>query len=299
MTIETSSKAEWIEKNQAALWLKHQTLGLLHYISFLMRKDENERSMVSDTNHPFEDCADWHELDKVPDAGKIRQGLLVMHNGIRVLPTAYQGYAHSKLMEKALGIHEAQEERLFRDVISQLSSGSSMMELGSYWSYYSLWFQKAITNARTIEIEPKLSHLNYGKRHFEINSYKGEFLQAGIGSESSQQGQLRIVTIDELMSLFSLEKLTILHSDIQGFELEMLQGAAKALQKYTIDFFFISTHSDDLHKACVSYLSDAKYKILDHYRISESWNPDGLIVAQSPMIPEIILKPAARIKLEN
>lgn len=299
MPVENNSKALWIEKNQTLLWFKHRTLRFLHFISFLIRKDENERRMASDSNHPFQGCSDWHELDKVPDAGKIYQGLLVMHNGVRVLPTAYQGYGHGKLMQRSLGIHEAQEERLFRDVICQLPSDSSMMELGSYWSYYSLWFQQVVANARTIMVEPKLSHLNYGKRHFEINSFKGEFLQAGIGKESDQEDGLEIVTIDELMSSFSLEKLSILHSDIQGYELEMLQGAEKTLQKYAIDFFFISTHSDSLHEDCLSHLINANYKILDHYRISESWNPDGLIVAQSPMIPEISLKPAARIKLEG
>jgi hypothetical protein len=298
MKIETNSKAEWIEKNQITLWLKHKTLRFLHFISYTIGQDENERQMASDPNHPFQDCADWYELEKVPDAGKIRHGLLVMHNGIRVLPTAYQGYGHGKSMERALGIHEAQEERLFRDVIRQLPPGSSMMELGSYWSYYSLWFQQAIANARTIMIEPKLSHLNYGKRHFEINSFPGEFLQAGIGSESQQQDGLKIVTVDELMASFSVEKLTVLHSDIQGFELDMLKGAKKTLEKYAIDFFFISTHSDALHEACISHLIEAGYKILDDYRISESWNPDGLIVAQSPLIPEISLKPASRIAAE-
>jgi hypothetical protein len=299
MLVETGSKAEWIEKNPAALWMKHKILRFLHFISFSIAQDENERRMAFDTNNPFQDCSDWHELDKVPDAGKVRQGLLVMHNGIRVLPTAYQGYGHGKLMGRALGIHEAQEERLFRDIIQQLPTGSSMMELGSYWAYYSLWFQQVITNARTFAVEPKLSHLNYGKRHFEINSFEGEFLQAGIGSESSQQGQLRIVTIDELMTSFALEKLSILHSDIQGFELDMLKGAEKALKTYAIDFFFISTHSDSLHEACLTHLCAANYKILDHYLISESWNPDGLIVAQSPMIPEIILKPASRIAIAS
>ncbi len=292
--IAGSSKANWIEANSILLWLKHRLLRVLHYIDFQLRKDQNEILMASATGNPFEDCPDWHELEKVNDAGKVRHGHLVMHNGIKVLPTAYQGYGHGKLMQRALGIHEPQEERLFRDTLLQLPAHSTMVELGSYWAYYSLWFQSRIPNARSIMVEPKLSHLNYGKRHFQINSFQGDFLEAGVGKQSVSSEHLRIVTVDELFDIFSLEKISILHSDIQGYELEMLQGAEKALSKQAIDFFFISTHSDTLHEACLSHLKNARYRILDSYRIDESWNPDGLIVAQSPAIPAINLKPAAR-----
>jgi hypothetical protein len=284
-----------VEQNSIMLWLKHKTLRLTHFIDFWLRQDENEKLMALSDNNPFADCPDWHELNKVEDAGKIHQGLLVMHNGIKVLPTAYEGYGHGKLMQRAMGIHEPQEERLFKDVINQLPSGSSMVELGAYWAYYSLWFQQAIPNARTIMVEPKLSHLNYGKRHFKINKFKGEFLQAGIGGESSQNSEFRVVTIDELFKFYSLDKLTILHSDIQGYELEMLHGAKTAIENFAIDLFFISTHSDELHDGCLEFLRNSGYEILDHFYIRESWNPDGLIVAQSPHAEKIVLKPSIKI----
>ena len=291
----TQSLKDLIEQNSTLLWLKHKTLRLSHFLDFLIRKDENENRMAFNTNNPFEDCPDWHELTKVPDAGKIRKDLLIMHNGVKVLPTAYQGYAHGKLMQRALGIHEPQEERLFRDVIHQLPSGSSMMELGSYWAYYSLWFQQVVSNGMSIMVEPMLAHLNYGKRHFRINNFNGEFLQAGIGGKTSQNSQFRIVTVDELFKIYSLNKLTVLHSDIQGYELEMLHGAKDAIKNLAIDFFFISTHSDTLHQDCLETLTTANYHILDHYRSIESWNPDGLIVAQSPCIPRMNLKPSIKI----
>lgn len=294
MVIEAQSKLAFLENNSFLLWLKHKTLRFTHLLSYVLRQDENERRMALDKSNPFEECQDWHELKKVTDAGQIRKGLLVMHNGLKVLPTAYQGYGHGKLMQRALGIHEPQEERLFRDVICQLPSGSSMIELGAYWAYYSLWFQQVIPNATTVMVELKLTHLNYGKRHFQINGFRGEFLQAGVGKESSNEGQLRIITIDEMLEIFSLEKVTILHSDIQGYELEMLQGAKKSLDKRAIDFFFISTHSDSLHDDCIEFLENAGYKILEQYRIHESWNPDGLIIAQSPNIPFISLKPTVK-----
>jgi hypothetical protein len=292
------SRADWLEVNPTLLWLKHKFLAVLHFIDFRLRGDDHERQMAFASGNPFDDCPEWHELEKVPDAGQVKNGFLIMHNGIRVLPTAYQGYGHGKLMQRALGIHEPQEERLFRDVITNLPSGSSMVELGSYWAYYSLWFQQVVPNAKSFMVEPKLSHLNYGRRHFKINSFQGEFLQAGVGKTSNLDSGLRIVTIDELIELYGLERLTILHSDIQGYELEMLQGAEKTIGNKAIDFFFISTHSDQLHQDCINFLQDHEYKVLDQYRIDESWNPDGLIVAQSPYCADIELKPVARKLLD-
>jgi hypothetical protein len=292
--VELGSKSKYIEQSPLLRWLKYRMLSTMHFIDFSIRRDENECDMAFSTDNPFQDCPDWWALEKIPEAGQISQGLLIMHNGLQVLPTAYYGYGHSKLMQRALGIHEPQEERLFRDVIAQLPTNSSMMELGSYWAYYSLWFHKAIPNARNIMVEPRLSNLNYGKEHFRLNSFQGEFIQAGIGKDPRQEGELRIMSVDELMHSSSIDRLTILHSDIQGYELEMLQGAEKALTDRTIDFFFISTHSDSLHEDCISHLTQYGYKILDNYRIEESWNPDGLIVAQSPRNPQIDLKPATK-----
>jgi len=257
-----------VEQNPILLWLKHKTLRLTHFIDFWLRQDENEKLMALSDNNPFADCPDWHELEKVPDAGKIRNGFLVMHQGVKVLPTAYEGYAHGKQMQRALGIHEPQEERVFRDVIHQLSPGPSMIELGAYWAYYSLWFQKVIPNATSILVEPKLTHLNYAKRHFKINKFDAQFLLAGVSDQSSNSDEMRLVTVDELLETFSLPKVTILHSDIQGFELQMLNGAKNSITNRLIDFFFISTHSDDLHDSCLKFLRDSGYLILDDFRIS-------------------------------
>jgi hypothetical protein len=294
LDIPLGSKSKYIEQNPLLRWIKYRMLSTIHYIDFQLRKDENELQMAFDTKNPFENSPDWQELEKIPAAGKIDRGLLTMHNGLRVLPTAYYGYGHGKLMQRSLGIHEPQEERLFHDILACIPANSTMMELGSYWAYYSLWFHKAVPQARNIMVEPRLSNLNYGQEHFRLNGFTGEFVLAGIGKEVKQDGELRIAGIDELMHELSVEKLAILHSDIQGYELEMLQSADKAIKDRAIDFFFISTHSDDIHQNCKSHLIESGYYILDDYRISESWTPDGLIVAQSPKLDRFNLKPAVK-----
>ena len=194
------SKFAFVEQNPLLLWLKHKTLKYTHFLDYWLRKDPNELRMAQDNKNPFQNCPDWYELEKIPEAGKVRNGLLIMHQGVKVLPTAYEGYAHGKQMQRALGIHEPQEERVFRDVIQQLSPGSSMIELGAYWAYYSLWFQKVTPNATSILVEPKLTHLNYAKRHFKINKFNAQFVLAGVSDQSSNSDEMRLVTVDELLS---------------------------------------------------------------------------------------------------
>ena len=42
------------------------------------------------------------------------------------------------------GVHEPQEEKAFLEVLNYVEKGSTMIELGSYWGFYSLWFNKKI-----------------------------------------------------------------------------------------------------------------------------------------------------------
>lgn len=47
-----------------------------------------------------------------------------------------------------------------------------------------------------------------------------------------------------------LQKINILHLDIQGEELNMLKGSVNSLSSGLIDFLFISTYSDELYTQC-------------------------------------------------
>ena len=56
-----------------------------------------------------------------------------------------------------------------------------MIELGSFWAYYSMWFAKTHPGGRNLMIEPDASNLQVGQRNFALNGLVGEFMQGSIG----------------------------------------------------------------------------------------------------------------------
>lgn len=93
------------------------------------------------------------------------------------------------------------------------------------------------------------------------------------------------VSVDELVAREKIPCLDILHADIQGSELEMLQGATSCIENKRIGFVFISTHhhaiSGDplIHQRCREFLLDHGGTILADHIVSESYSGDGLLVA--------------------
>jgi hypothetical protein len=44
-----------------------------------------------------------------------------------------------------------------------------MIELGAFWSFYSMWFNKEVENAINYMVEPDSFNLGQGKRNFKLN----------------------------------------------------------------------------------------------------------------------------------
>ncbi len=219
----------------------------------------------------------------------------------------------TQIIEKMKGHHEAQEEKVFHEVLKVIPVGSTMIELGSYWAYYSMWFQKSVKDARNFLIEPAKSSIECGMKNFEFNGLRGDFTQAFVGHISSpdwQQSELRPkmedvrqVCIKDFVKARGIDRIAILHSDIQGFEYDMLRGCGSMIDGKKMDFFFISTHGLKVHFQCRSHLIQKGYTLIAEHTPKESYSEDGLIVASaSPdAIPpiEISKRPvSARQKLK-
>ena len=66
--------------------------------------------------------------------------------------------------------------------------------------------------------------------------------------------------------------------DVQGLELDVLEGARRALQTGSVKTFLIGTHSQKLHEGCINLLAENGYVIeYDNYTTKEQ--PDGILVA--------------------
>ncbi len=106
--------------------------------------------------------SDNKRIDYVSDAGKIFPTHQLMHNGIRITLGSYYDYGNTHLLVENNGVHEPQEEYIFQQVLPFIREGGTMMELGSYWAFYSLWFASKVKNAKCIMIEPDPHKMNFG-----------------------------------------------------------------------------------------------------------------------------------------
>lgn len=246
-------------------------------------------------------CRDCDTLPKVRDAGQtfLAEGVRyqLMHNGVRVLADGYCGPWMTELIRRLNGHHEPQEEFAFHQVLEHVQPGGAMLELGSYWAYYSLWFQQQVPGARTYLIEPDPNNLHVGRMNFTLNDAPGEFFSFSVGRRSQEPAPFlcgdsdrvsRMVpqtSVDDFLTRVGLDRVELLLADIQGAELEMLHGARRAIKQGKLRFVFVSTHHHSIsgdpltHQRCLRFLEEHGAHILAAHSISESFSGDGLIVA--------------------
>jgi hypothetical protein len=224
--------------------------------------------------------SDNHLLKHVADAGKIFSDHQLMANGLKITLGSYYDYGNTHLLMENQGVHEPQEEYAFSKILSAIPAGGTMMELGSYWAFYSMWFARDIKDSKCVMIEPDPHKMNFGKLNFRMNALAGTFDAGYITDKTNLTPAIPFYSVDFLIEKHKITHLNILHSDIQGFELKMLEGCATALHDGTIDYFFISTHSNELHRECIESLRSFNYAILCDANLDESYSVDGLIVAK-------------------
>ena len=244
-------------------------------------------------------CRDCDHLPRDPRAGECfvdedGNAVQVMHNGLKVLYGRYYGSWVNEIIRRLGGVHEPQEEKVFAEVISHMPDGAAMVEAGCYWGYYSMWFAHAVPGGRAFLVEPHPNQMKTAERNFALNGLSADFTIGYFGQypeqkkriQESRVGPLPRFELGEFMALKGLARVDLLHADIQGHEEEMLDGARPLLRNGQVGFLFISTHGVR-HQACRDILDDAGYRLLAEHAVDQSASADGLLVAQSPELPEI------------
>lgn len=223
-------------------------------------------------------------IEKVPEAGYVDNNRnVILHNGNRVPVEGELAYYKdfSDILIINRGVHEPLEEFCFQRLLPKIDAPRPvMLELGSYWAHYSMWFLKRYANAHCFMIEPDPSNIKCGQNNFKINGFVGEFIQSFVGNSDFK--------VDDFVLNREFKTIDLLHADIQGYEIEMLEGAAKCLNEKIVKYAFVSTHSQQLHASVIKVLSDAGYRIevsadVDH----ETTSSDGFVLASSPNVPPV------------
>ncbi len=233
---------------------------------------------------------DFQRIPKVPNAGTIVAGELVLHNGVKVLPGSYYGSNFKYVLRRTQGVHEPRQEYLFQQVLKSLDNQPTMLELGSYWAFYSIWFKTANPDSLAVMVEPDRSRMAFGEKNFALNALSGVFLQAYVGeAEAQAEDGICVTSVDAVCRDKGIEHLAILHSDIQGAEADMIRGAQTMLRAGAIDNLFISTHAPELHCECISLLQGFGYEIVESIEMDSSDSEDGLVFARRSKLPHLIL----------
>ncbi len=216
-------------------------------------------------------------INRDPRAGVVEQGYVYLHNGNRVAvsgPKSYYG-RFSDILVINRGVHEPTEEFVFQQLLKALRSEPVMLELGAYWGHYSLWLKKAVPGSTVYLVEPESKSIAVGRHNFLINECRGIFIQDRVG-----KGRF---TVDGFMKDTGLPRLDVLHSDIQGAEMEMLEGAGDALRQRRIDYVFVSTHSDPLHYGVLDRLESHGYVAEAAFDYEhDTCSHDGFVFAKAP-----------------
>jgi hypothetical protein len=216
-------------------------------------------------------------IERVPQAGMIEGNDVYLHNGIRVPvagPEAYYGQ-FSTLLVLNRGVHEPLEEYVFQELLKHLPPSPRMIELGAYWAHYSMWLKRARPQAVVTMVEPDPGNLEAGRANFARNGFEGEFINTYVGNGGWK--------LDEFFNSRGLTHLDILHVDIQGAEGELLDGGGETLGDSQIDYLFVSTHSQDLHRSVAERLTRFGYRVeVSSDFDNETTSYDGFLFAASP-----------------
>ena len=212
-------------------------------------------------------------IKRVPDAGKVVDGNVILHQGIKVSAQGYYG-DFSDCLTLNVGVHEPSEERMFQEVLNDIDPGGTMIELGSYWAMYTIWFNKIIKDAVNYCIEPEAGNLNIGIDNCKLNDVEADFTLGFIGNSGGE------IKISEFVKEKKIDYIDMLHSDIQGYELHLLQDLVPLMKDKKIKYLFISTHSNDIHYEAIRIMEECDYRIIASADFDEqTFCMDGIIVA--------------------
>ena len=250
---------------------------------------------------------DTDAIPKVPDAGQVQEHdgrrVQVMHNGVLIDEGCYHGQMITEIVRQLRGHHEPQEEAVFHAIVERLASEPSerapvMVELGAFWAYYSMWFNKALPGSTNIMVEPDPVNLEVGRRNFALNGMDGLFVHAAAGSAHGETvwlpcesdwkvRRIATVTLDGLLREHNVDRFDLVLCDAQGAELDVLRAAREALAAGQIRFLVVSTHhwtisGDPLtHQKCLGELTQAGAHIIAEHSVAEGCSGDGLIAASA------------------
>lgn len=185
-----------------------------------------------------------------------------------------------------LGLYEKDKSKHFA---RHIKSGQVVYDVGAHVGYYSLLAATRVGREGHVwAFEPVPENFAFLQRHIELNRIPNiTCMQTAIARSSgttyfrmggtrstgklSSQGELAVAALclDDLVSACSAPLPNVIKLDIEGAELDALQGARNLLLA-SHPKLYVATHSESLHRDCIEYLAGMKYEVT----VLE-WDPSG------------------------
>ena len=186
---------------------------------------------------------------------------------------------------------------VFAKILDRLISSDdcpAMIELGCWWSFYSLWFRRVLPASRVVAVEPDLEYLNVARRHFALNDESADFVHGGIAAGNAptlqflaqSDGRVHDVPqhdLAQLLAMHGLERASLVLADIQGAETALIEGARDVLADGRIRFMLVSTHHHSIsgdpltHQRTLTSLRELGAHVIAEHSVGESYSGDGLV----------------------
>ena len=288
MNTLNSNLAKFVKSKFFLYKLIMDVLGAFGYWKIKMANYKPDK-LWSDRIEDICSSADNNYFDYNNNAGSLIGPYIIMHNGLKVFLNSYYGVSGATLsLLKNRGVHEPQEEKAFDIVLNDIQKGGTMLELGSFWGFYSMCFANKVKNAKCHLVEPIPESLQCGINNFKLNGLNANYTNAYVSDKPGiAEDSVPVITVDDYIKSHKIEFLDVLHSDIQGYEYKMLLGAEESMSSNLIKYVFISTHSNSIHYDCIDLLKQYNYQILAQADLNQTFSYDGLIVAKNKLIDGI------------
>jgi FkbM family methyltransferase len=90
---------------------------------------------------------------------------------------------------------------------------------------------------------------------FSRGSTVGTFYDSILHSQDNARTVVRIVTLDSLVAELKLERVDFLKIDVEGAEMDVLEGAAGLLERGMVQRVVVETHGDELVSRSIDFLT--------------------------------------------
>jgi len=180
------------------------------------------------------------------------------------------------------------KEKLLRLIIFELfhtgyiDRNKSIIDVGCWLGDNAIpWSFLINDNAVVHAIDPSEENLDFGKKIAELNgqtninwveavcaetvgeklSYQGSLEQASFYKKSDSNNTLLSDNLDNIIKKSSFKSISLMHVDVEGFEIETLKGARDIIFKNKPVIIFEQHISSEDSRTLIKFLEDLNYKI--------------------------------------